>query len=173
MSRIDTLAGGQFTGDIDDVKYIQGKLFAAIKIPRAYLGYEDALGSKATLAQEDVRFAKTIERIQELFISELNKIAIIHLAILGYSGEDLTRFEIEMASPSTIAQQQRLELWRMRFEVAGMAQEGVLDRRTIYQDIFSFNYRKIAAIKEGKRVDKLEDQLLAAITAPPAEPAAP
>jgi len=94
-------------------------------------------------------------------------VAIIHLAILGYSGDDLVNFEIAMASPSTIAQQQRLELWRTRFEVAGMAQEGVLDRGTIYRDIFNFNDRKIARIKEGKRVDKLEDQLLGSIEAPP------
>ena len=166
-STIDTLAGGQFTGDIDDVKYIQSKMFAGIKIPRAYLGYEENLGSKATLAQEDVRFSRTIERIQELYVAELNKVAIIHLAVLGYSGKDLVNFEIRMAAPSTIAQQQKLELWRMRFEVAGMAGEGMLDRGTIYEDVFSFNSEKIAKIKEGKRIDKLEDQLLASIEAPP------
>jgi len=167
-SQIDTLAGGQFTGDIEDVQYIQGKMFAAIKIPRAYLGYEDQLGSKATLAQEDVRFAKTISRIQELFVAELNKIAIIHLYLLGYRGSDLVNFEISMASPSTIAEQQQLELWRMKLEVAGMAQEGVFDRGFIYRKIFKLNNKQIAAIDEGKRIDKLKDQLLDAIQNPDA-----
>ncbi|HEU5118685.1 MAG TPA: portal protein [Isosphaeraceae bacterium] len=172
-SQIDTLAGGQFTGDIEDVQYIQSKMFAAIKIPRAYLGYEDQLGSKATLAQEDVRFSKTIERIQGLFVAELNKIAIIHLYLLGYSGADLANFNISMANPSTVAAQQRLELWRMKLEVAGMAQEGVFDRGFIYRKIFGLNDKQIAAIKDGKRIDKLEDTLLQSIETPPAAEAPP
>lgn len=167
-SQIDTLAGGQFTGDIEDVQYIQSKMFAAIKIPRAYLGYEDQLGSKATLAQEDVRFSRTIERIQSLFVAELNKIAIIHLFLCGFSGQDLKNFEISMANPSTVAAQQRLELWRMKLEVAGMAQEGMFDRGFIHRKIFSLNDKQIAAIKDGKRIDKLEDALLAGIEAPSA-----
>lgn len=166
-SQIDTLAGGQFTGDIEDVQYIQSKMFAAIKIPRAYLGYEDQLGSKATLAQEDVRFSRTIERIQGLFVAELNKIAIIHLFLCGFSGQDLKNFEIAMANPSTVAEQQRLELWRMKLEVAGMAQEGMFDRGFVHRKIFGLNDKQIAAIKDGKRIDKLEDALLESITAPP------
>lgn len=155
------------TGDIEDVQYIQSKMFAAIKIPRAYLGYEDQLGSKATLAQEDVRFSRTIERIQSLFVAELNKIAIIHLFLCGFSGQDLKNFQISMANPSTVAAQQRLELWRMKLEVAGMAQEGMFDRGFIHRKIFSLNDKQIAAIKDGKRIDKLEDTLLAGIESPP------
>lgn len=166
-SQIDTLAGGQFTGDIEDVQYIQSKMFAAIKIPRAYLGYEDQLGSKATLAQEDVRFSRTIERIQGLFVAELNKIAIIHLFLCGFSGQDLKNFTIAMANPSTVAEQQRLELWRMKLEVAGMAQEGMFDRGFVHRKIFGLNDKQIAAIKDGKRIDKLEDALLESIVAPP------
>lgn len=166
-TQIDTLSGGQFTGDIEDVQYIQSKMFAALKIPRAYLGYEDQIGSKATLAQEDVRFSKTIERIQSLFVAELNKIAIIHLFLLGYSNDDLVNFNISMANPSTVREQQLLELWRMKLEVAGMAQEGVFDRGFVYRKIFGLNDRQIAAIKDGKRIDKLEDALLQSIEAPP------
>lgn len=162
-SEITSLPGGQFTGDIEDVQYIQSKMFAAIKIPRAYLGYEDQLGSKATLAQEDVRFSRTIERIQSLFTSELEKIAILHLFLLGFRGEELTNFTIAMAASSTIAEQQKLELWRIRLEIAAMAQEGVFDRGFIHRKIFRLNDKQIAAIKEGKRIDKLEDQLLMSI----------
>lgn len=154
---IETLPGGAFTGDIEDVQYIQNKMFSALHVPKAYLGYEQDIGSKATLAQQDVRFAKTIERIQKIIVAELNKIAIIHLALLGYTGEQLVNFKIEMASPSTIAEQQKLELWRMRFEIAGMAQEGVFDRGTIYEEIFQRNDKQIAKIVEGKRLDALED----------------
>jgi hypothetical protein len=164
-SQIDTLAGGQFTGDIEDVQYIQGKMFAAIKVPRAYLSYDADIGSKATLAQQDVRFAKTIERIQRLFVAELNKIAIIHLYLLGYRGDDLVNFEIKTASPSTISEQQRLELWRLKLEVAGMAQEGVFDKGFIRRKIFGLNDRQIAEIKAGMRIDKLEEQMLGQIGA--------
>jgi hypothetical protein len=168
-SRIETLAGGQFTGDIDDVQYIQNKLFAALKIPKSYLGYEGEIGSKATLAQQDVRFARTIERIQKIMIAELSKIAIIHLFLLGYSGEDLVDFEIKMANPSTIALQQKLELWRTKFEIAGTATEGMLDRKTVYKKIFDLSDDEIESVMEGKRADKLEDLTLEGMQLPPEE----
>jgi len=168
-SKIETLPGGQFTGDIDDVQYIQNKLFAALKVPKAYLGYEADLGSKATLAQQDVRFARTIERIQRIVISELNKIAIIHLFLLGYNGDDLVDFEIKLSNASTVAEQQKLEIWRMRFEIAGSATEGVLDRETIYRKIFNMSDEEIEKVREGKRIDKLEDLTLEGMQAPPPE----
>ena len=79
-SRIETLAGGSFTGDIDDVKYLRDKLFSALKVPQSYLTQGDA-GSedKTTLAQKDIRFARTIQRLQRSIVSELEKIGIIHL----------------------------------------------------------------------------------------------
>lgn len=166
-SNIETLAGGQFTGDIEDVQYIQNKLFAALKVPKAYLGYEGEIGSKATLSQQDVRFARTIERIQKIIIAELNKIAIIHLFLMGYEGPDLVDFTIELSNPSTIAEQQKLELWRTRFEIAASAAEGILDRETIYRKIFSMPDEEIARIREGKKFDKLEDLALEAMVAPP------
>lgn len=171
-SEISSLAGGQFTGDIEDVQYIQGKLFAALMVPKAYLGYEGELGSKATLSQQDVRFARTIERIQRIVLAELNKIAIIHLYLLGYRGEEVADFQLKMANPSTIALQQKLELWRMKFEIAGTAQEGVLDKTTVYRDIFDFSDEKIQEIRQGKIFDKLEELNLESLQLP-TEPAAP
>lgn len=168
-SDISTLQGGQFTGDIEDVQYIQNKLFAALKVPKAYLGYEQDLGSKATLAQQDVRFSRTIQRIQQIVIAELGKIAIVHLFLLGYSGEDLVDYEIKMTRSSTVAIQQELELWRMRFEVISQASEGILDRETVYKDIMKYSDDKIAKIKAGKRVDKLEDLTLEAMQLPTPE----
>lgn len=171
-SDITTLPGGQFTGDIDDVQYIQNKLFAALKVPKAYLGYEADVGSKATLAQQDVRFARTIERVQKIVVAELNKIAIIHLYLLGFSGSDLVDFELKLATSSTISEQQKLELWRMRFEIAGSAAEGVLDRETIYKKIFNLSDDEIQRIREGKKIDKLEDLTLESMQ-PPEQAAEP
>ena len=165
-SDISTLAGGQFTGDIDDVQYIQNKLFAALKIPKAYLSYEDAPASKANLSQLDVRFARTIGRIQRMLVAELNKIAIIHLFLLGYKGEDLVDFKLKLANSSIIAEQQYLELWRTRLEIASSAQEGVFDREFIWKRIFKLSDEEIDNIREGKKFDKLEDLYLEQVMLP-------
>ena len=108
-SSIETLAGGQYTGDIDDVKYLRDKLFAALKIPASYLSRaEGAEEDKATLAQKDIRFARTIQRLQRVIISELEKIGIIHLFTLGYRGDDLISFKVSLNNPSKIAELQEL-----------------------------------------------------------------
>lgn len=168
-SDISTLAGGQFTGDIDDVQYIQNKLFSALKIPKAYLSYEDAPASKSNLAQLDVRFARTIGRIQRMIVAELNKIAIIHLYLNGYSGEDLVDFQLKLANSSIIAEQQHLELWRTKLEIASSAQEGVFDREFIWKRIFKLSDEEIDKIREGKKFDKIEDLYLEQVQLPGAE----
>ncbi len=71
-------------------------LFAALKIPKAYLGYDEGLGAKATLSQEDIRFARTIARIQRTILAEMNKLAIIHLYCNGFSDEDLLDFKFKV-----------------------------------------------------------------------------
>ena len=154
---VDTLAGGANTTAIEDVEYIQKKLFAALKIPKAYLGYDDGLGAKATLSQEDVRFSRSIARIQRTVISELNKLAIIHLYANGYDGEDLIDFKLSLSNPSTIAQQQKLELFRTRFEIAGQVPEGLVDRMWIRKNIFKMTDEEIEGIESGRINDKLID----------------
>ncbi|MAE82112.1 MAG: hypothetical protein CMB80_05210, partial [Flammeovirgaceae bacterium] len=134
-TKIDTLAGGQNTAAIEGVEYIQKKLFAALKIPRAYLGYDEEVGAKATLAQEDIRFSRSIQRIQKTVLSELNKLAIIHLYCHGYEGDDLVDFDLKLSNPSSIAQQQKLELIRARFEIAGTAPEGMVDKKWIRKNV--------------------------------------
>lgn len=120
-TKIDTLAGGQHVSATEDVEYIQKKLFAALKIPRAYLGYDEMLSSKATLAQEDIRFSRTIQQIQKVIISELQRLAYIHLFMNGYEGDDMFDFELKLNNPSSIAQQQKLELFARKFEIIGSA----------------------------------------------------
>ena len=156
-TRIDTLAGGQNTAAIEDVEYIQKKLFAALKIPRAYLGYDEDVGAKATLAQEDIRFSRCIQRIQKTVIAELNKIAMIHLYIHGYDGEDLIDFELKLSNPSSVAQMQKLELISQRFDIAGKVPEGMLDRRWVQKNVLGLTDKVIEEITEGKKSDKIED----------------
>jgi len=168
-TKIDTLSGGQNTAAIEDVEYIQKKLFAALKIPRAYLGYDEEVGSKATLAQEDIRFSRTIQRIQKTIISELNKLAMVHLFSHGYDGEDLMDFDLLLSNPSSVAQQQKLELIRARFEIAGTAPEGMVDRRWIRKNVMGLTDEEIRLIEEGKVEDKISDLELEAAKAPGAE----
>ena len=168
-TKIDTLAGGQNTAAIEDVEYIQKKLFAALKIPRAYLGYDEEIGSKATLAQEDIRFSRSIQRIQKTVLSELNKMAMIHLFCHGYDDEDLIDFELKLSNPSSIAQQQKLELTRARFEIAGTAPEGLVSRNWIRKNVMGFTEREIKEVEIGREEDKLRDaEIEAAGTEEPA-----
>jgi len=165
-TKIDSLAGGSNAAAIEDVQYIQKKLFAALKIPKAYLGYDEEIGAKATLAQEDIRFSRTIARIQKVIISELNKIAMIHLYSHGYEGEDLLDFTLKLSNPSTIAQQQKLELISSRFDIAGKAPEGIVDRRWVRKNIMGLSDEDIDNIKEGRKKDKQEDAELEAQPGP-------
>jgi len=167
-TKIDSLAGGQNTAAIEDVEYIQKKLFAALKIPKAYLGYDEGLGAKATLSQEDVRFSRTIARIQRTVVAELNKIAIIHLYCNGFEGEDLLDFQLRLSNPSTIAQQQKLELYRTRFDVATTANniEGLVSRDWVRKKLFNMTDDQIEEIKIQREVDKLDDLRIESVTLP-------
>ena len=156
-TKIDTLAGGQNAASVEDVAYIQKKLFAALKIPRAYLGYDEMLSSKATLAQEDIRFSRTINVIQKTLISELNKLAIIHLYAHGFDNEDLQNFVLRLSNPSTVAQQQKLELWRSKFEIGGALPEGMGSRQFIQKEIWGLNDEQISVINEQRKQEKIID----------------
>jgi hypothetical protein len=105
-TKIDTTPGLDYDG-IQDVEYLRDKLFAALKIPKAFLGYDENVEGKATLAAEDIRFARTIERLQRILVSELNKIALVHLYAQGYKDEALTNFELSMQTPSIIFEQEK------------------------------------------------------------------
>ena len=143
-SRIDSLPGGTFTGDIDDVKYLQDKLFAAIKVPQSYLSRgEGADEDKTTLAQKDVRFARTIQRLQRSGLSELEKVGIIHLYVLGFRGDDLLSFDLSLGNPSKIAEMQELEHWKSKFDAAGSATEGFFSRRWVYKHMFNMSDEEI------------------------------
>lgn len=155
-TKIDTLAGGQNAAAVEDVQYIQKKLFAALKIPKAYLGYDEALSSKATLAQEDVRFSRTISVIQKTIIAELNKLAIIHLYSHGYDSEDLVNFTLRLSNPSTVAQMQKLELWKSKFEIAAASLgEGMASKTFARKEILGLTDDQIRTIDAQRYSEKI------------------
>ena len=139
-TEIVSLPGGTFTGDIDDVKYLRDKLFAAIKIPQSYMiRGEGAEEEKGALAQKDIRFARTVQRLQRSIVTELEKIGIIHLYTLGFRGDDLINFTLRLNNPSKISELQELETWRTKFDVAAAATEGFFSKRWIAHHLFDIS----------------------------------
>jgi hypothetical protein len=136
VTKIDTLPGLQYAG-IEDVTYLRDKLFAALRVPKAFMGYEKDLTGKATLAAEDIRFARTIDRIQRITLSELYKIALVHLYTQGYTAEELTNFELHLTTPSIIYDQEKIALLTQKVELAQKIMESkLLPTDWIYDNIF-------------------------------------
>ena len=136
VTKIDTLPGLQYAG-IEDVTYLRDKLFAALRVPKAFMGYEKDLTGKATLAAEDIRFARTIDRIQRITLSELYKIALVHLYTQGYTAEQLTNFELTLTTPSIIYDQEKIALLTQKVELAQKIMESkLLPTDWIYHNIF-------------------------------------
>jgi len=135
-TKIDNLGGLQYDG-IQDVEYLRDKLFAALKVPKAFMGYEKDLTGKATLAAEDIRFARTIERIQRIIVSELTKVALVHLYAQGYKDDSLVNFELSLTNPSVIYDQERVALMRDKIDLANSIIENkLMPTDFIYEHIF-------------------------------------
>jgi len=134
---IDTLPGMEFTG-IDDIEYVKHKMMAALKVPKPFLGYDEGVEGKSTLASMDIRFARTIERVQKIFISELTKIAIIHLYAQGFEDSSLVDFELEMTAPSIIYDEQKVTLMNDKIALANtMKDSKLVSHKYIYEYIFN------------------------------------
>jgi hypothetical protein len=156
-TKIDTTKGLEYDG-IKDVEYLRDKLFAALKVPKAFMGYEKDLSGKATLAAEDIRFARTIERIQRILISELYKIALIHLYTQGYNEESLTNFEINLTTPSIIYDQERIALMKEKVELAGnILEKKLMPSDWIYDNIFHFSDDEYNEYRDLIREDAKRD----------------
>lgn len=135
-TKIDTANGLQWDG-IEDVTYLRDKLFAALKVPKAFMGYDENTDGKATLAAQDIRFARTIERIQRIITSELYKIALVHLYTQGYRDEQLANFELSMTTPSIIYDQERIALMKEKMDLAEqMMTSQLFPSDWIYDNIF-------------------------------------
>jgi len=149
-TEIDTLPGLTNNDAIEDVEYLRNKMMAALKIPKAFLGYEEGVGSKATLAAEDVRFSRTIERIQSIVCAELSKIAIIHLYTQGFTDSDLLEFDLYLTNPSMIHEQEKLELLTQQTDIASSLMENkLLSREWIYDNIYDLDKMEKEKIFKG------------------------
>jgi len=152
-TRIETTKGLEYDG-VTDVQYLQSKLFAALKIPKAYFGYEGDLQGKATLAAEDIRFARTVERIQKIMESELTKIALVHLYTQGFTGESLTNFEIKLTTPSIVFEQEKVALLKEKVDLAAQMKDSkMFSSDYIYEKIFDMSEDQYMTERELVRED--------------------
>lgn len=138
-TQIQNLPGLQYNA-IEDIEYLRNKLMAAFKVPKSFLGYEEDNSGKASLAAQDVRFARTIERIQRVLVSELTKIAIVHLYVLGFKDQELVEFELEMTNPSIVSEQEKINLWTQKIALANNLMVGkFFSREWIYTNILEIS----------------------------------
>jgi hypothetical protein len=158
-SPIETLSGAANLGEIADIEYIQMKLVTALRIPKTFLGFEDVAGEGKTLALQDIRFARTINRIQKCMISELNKIAIIHLFLLGFEDE-ISNFTLGLTNPSTQSDLLKIDIWK---EKIGLYRDAVSDPGTgiapvsatwAKKHIFGFSDEEIRLDLQQQRIEK-------------------
>ena len=165
-TEIDTLQGMEF-GGIDDIEYLKNRMMAALKVPKAFIGYDEGVEGKATLAQEDIRFARSVERIQKIILSELTKIAVVHLYSQGYENEDLVNFELNLTNPSIIYEQEKANLWSEKVSlVSDMKDLKMVSQEWMYKNIFNMSddewkleqAKVVSDLKLGFRQSQIEDE---------------
>jgi hypothetical protein len=154
---IENLAGLEYAA-VEDIDYLKAKLFAALKVPKAYLSYDENVNGKATLAAEDVRFARTIERIQRTVVSELTKIAIVHLAAQGIDDSEMTNFELTLTNASTIYEQEKVNLWSEKVRLASDVKAlNMLSSDWAYHNVFGLSEDEVD-MERAKVVLDLKDR---------------
>jgi hypothetical protein len=147
---IDTLAGLNYDG-IADIDYLKNRLLGSLKIPKAYLGYEEDTTGKATLASQDFRFARTVERVQKIIVSELYKIAVVHLYAQGFTDADLVDFDLSLTAPSSVYEKEKIELWTSKVTLAGdMIEKKLFSRYWVYENLFHMSEN--AYLEEQNRI---------------------
>lgn len=162
-TKIDTTPGLTYDG-VSDIRYYQEKLFSALKIPKAYLGYEKELSGKATLSAEDIRFARTVERVQKVIESELYKIAMVHLYAQGFTGESLTDFELSLTTPSVIFEQEKVALLKEKVDLAAqMLDTRMFSSDYVYETVFKIPEEDYNQIRGLVREDKKREFRLSQI----------
>ena len=146
-SRIETLPGGENAAAIEDIEYLQNKLFISLGVPKSYLTAEEDLSGKSTLAQEDIKFVRTIQRIQKIVVSELAKISLVHLYLRGYDESSIYNFDLRLTNPSTVTEMMHLELMGNRFSTANdMADSPLLSLDYIQREVLKLSASEIVDI---------------------------
>jgi hypothetical protein len=149
-TKIDTLPGATNLGDIEDLSYFKTKMYAGLRVPKAYLAQEEDI-NRATLSQQDVRFARLVTRFQESLSEGLEKLAIMQLYahFTGMSNDPeniqkvkdfLDKYSISLrwTAASFIEENARFEGMKLRAEAADTIKNtfGESAKKYIAQKIF-------------------------------------
>jgi hypothetical protein len=154
-TKIETTKGLDYDGT-NDIEYLKSKMMAALKIPKPYLGFDEGVEGKSTLAGMDIRFARTVERVQRIVESELTKIALVHLYSQGFTDEQLVDFSLELTTPSIIYEQEKIELFTAKTAVAGdMIEKGLFSKDWVYENIFGLSPDQYEGEKDQQIVEAL------------------
>jgi len=154
-TRIDTTKGLDYDGT-GDIEYLKAKMMAALKIPKPFLGYEEGVEGKSTLAGMDIRFARTVERIQRIIESELTKIALVHLYAQGFNDEQLVDFKLELTTPSIIYEQEKIELYTAKSAVSQqLVDQKLFSKDWIYENVFGLSPDQYENEKEAMSEDAM------------------
>lgn len=153
-TKIDTIKGLEYNA-IEDVNFLRDEMLAALKVPKAFFGFEKDLTGKATLAAEDIRFARTVERIQRIVLSELYKIALVHLYVQGYDGESLGNFELSLTTPSIIYDQEKIAIWKEKVALAkDLLDTNLIPSDWIYDNVFKLSEDQYDELRDLVMEDK-------------------
>lgn len=172
-TRIENMGGLTYDGT-DDIEYVKNKMMAALKVPKAFLGYDESITGKATLAAEDIRFARTIERVQRIMLSELTKIAVVHLYSQGYTDAKLVDFNLELTNPSTIFEEERVRILSEKLNTArDMIDAKMFSKTWVYDSIFGLSEEDVEGIRSEFVQDAKEYYRLETIQNEGTDPADP
>lgn len=148
-TRIENLGAMTYDGT-DDIEYVKNKMMSALKVPKAFLGYDESITGKATLAAEDIRFARTVERLQRIMISELTKIAVVHLYSQGYTDAKLVDFSLQLTNPSTIFEEERVRILSEKLNTArDMIDAKMFSKEWVYDKIFGLPEDEVNEIRNN------------------------
>ena len=117
---IDTLQSAQNQTSMDDIQYIENKILSILRVPKSFLNFQEAQGKGQNLSLVDIRFNRTVNAVQQAILMELNKIAIIHLYLLGFADE-ITNFTLTLNNPSNQIEAVELENLTKRIAAASSA----------------------------------------------------
>jgi hypothetical protein len=152
---IETSKGLENQGATDVLEFLLNELFAAFKVPKSFMGYEADVSGKSTLSAQDIRFGRTVERIQRIVVSELYKVALVHLYMQGIQDEELTNFELALTPPSVVQQQEKMALMNEKVAAAqGMLDLGMFSSDHIYETIFDMSEEEYMAMRDAILADK-------------------
>jgi hypothetical protein len=164
---IETLQGASNLDQIADIEYIQRKLLTALRVPKTFLGFEEPTGDGKNLALQDIRFARTINKIQQAMVQELNKIAIIHLYILGFE-DNLSDFKLSLNNPSTQGEMLKVEQWKEKVmlykDLVGAVDGGISPTSHTWakKNIFNWSEDEIKTDLEQQRLERAASKELEA-----------